>query len=760
MLISGLAVLSGTSTAQVINQPNDYNIRIGGTDLDNHARYRGENLTFYVEIENNGGQTIYHCNLSINSDVHDENGDSVISPFIWKKQGINDDATIGTGWYNTHTFSGFNAVIKSDAAYGTYNVTAKLTFKNSTGAVHSYEGWILFRIAPRMYVYSTSGTYMYPGEVNHRVNVGIDSGNHETVYNVTVTLNAPDKDFTFNGSDPARVKFNMGDLDNTDFWAGIERHFTTNVTKDKNAGGYPLKWTVKYRTNDGFVITDEGSFNLTVRSLGTIEMSSNVKSIDRGTSTMMVTLTINNTGNMNLTNLKIKLDDVTRNSGYFMLPQEIDHYEGSHPVYKSVWVDVGNVSKGGSIQTDLKIIVDSHLPAGEHKVLFDFMADTDKGMIESDWHYYCCPSDGSPSHYIPRWTGDFLDYEPKDTQTMHPGAFIMVNVTGQVFDMDVNPIYGLGVPSVSMVKEENFLELKVSNNEARTYRDMSFVISTGPDSPFMNPSNTSSEWSEPYNVTRLSAYSTAIITLRVSVKPGTTAGYYEVPMMIKGTDLTTSKEVSVDSSTRVLIVGSGAKPVITDISYGDIKAGQTFKVTLTVTNNGDDVARNLFVNLMVSPDQDNIALINGAPRVDSLAPGQSTTLEYTFVASPHIDASHAYPITAEMSYDNMYKGNSDTVDQQIGVSASSGSVNMKDITNILVMILLIIAIIGGILLLTKGMKKENPPAAVQQPAPEPEPAEGVEEMPPVEEPVEETPVEGEDISSDLVSDENEGETQF
>ncbi len=751
MVFSGLAILAENTEAQVVNTPNNFHVMISATNLDDHTRYRGENVTFYVRMYNDGSQTLYHCNLSVNSEVHDANGNPVTSPFNWHKQDVNDDVTMGTSYpSDSHTFNGFNAIIKSDAPYGTYNITVHMSFKNSTGAKFSYEGYVLFKIDSRMIVGVDWGNKVYPGELHHTL--AMDVYSVETVHDVYWNISSDDHDFEFPaGADTTH---------RSDFYSysNWQHYFIFNVTKQKAPGNYRFNWKIEY-TVDGRRVSDDGNFNVTVNSLGTIEMSSTTTDIQRGTSTMNVTLSFTNTGNVDLKDLKIKLDGAS--TAYFTIPQQVERYEGSHAIYSNPWVYVGNITQGQTTTKTVKLIIDSHLPAGEHKVLFDFKATYANGTVYSYWSWDSSPMDGSAAHYMPRWRAwdSSWRYYPDDSRTLHPGAFVFFNITGDVFDMELTAsstgIYG---GSVSLIREDNMLKLRVENNEYRDYRDLSFFVSTGADSPFINPTNPASDWSEPYNVSWLNGGSSAYISLHVKTKPGISSGYYDVPVRIRATDMTSYNTVENTVTARILITGSGAKPVITGMNVGDIKAGKTFTVTITVKNEGDDVARNLMINLAVdnSLEGSDIALVSGPPKIDSLAPGENATVQFTFVASSSLKGSQAYPITAYMSYDNMYRGDSDSTAQQVGIQSPS-RVTTPEIMSWLIIILLILAIIGAILLMVKGMKKKEEPATTTvAPAPAPEPAAPVEEYVPEQEsnsgiPAE--PVEDQEMGEELDTEE-------
>ena len=460
-------------------------------------------------------------------------------------------------------------------------------------------------------------------------------------------------------------------------------------------------------------------------------MSADVSQIDRGVSTMNITFSFTNTGNVNLTNLRVQLDPT---EDYFTIPKEVIRYEGGRPIYKDDWVTIGNISVGQTVSKVIKIIIDSHLPAGEHKVMFDFMADFENGTVQSSWRYEDSPHDGSSAHYMPRWNvnSTYYNYQPDDSETGHTGAYVMFDVVGDTFDMEMNPPGGWSVTTASLISGENALKFSVENNEAHTYRDLSFSISTNSSSPFMNLKDEAAAWSDSYNVPSLRGGGSCSISLNVKVRPGTLAGYYDVPIKVTATDVAGGNTVENEVMTHILITGSGANPVITSISAGDIKAGKTFTVTVNVKNTGDDVARNLQVrlavqNLMGSSD---IALLSGAPMVDRLAPGENTTLQFTFMASSHMKGGNTYPIDATITYDNMYLGDAATQTQQIGVQSSGGfPIDLPEILMALLVILVLIGIIGGIMML-RGPRTPKESPAFSSPQEYESPAEYTEETAP------------------------------
>ncbi|GEM_PF-6205253 len=718
MLFSALAIVVGHSSAEVINHSNSYGVFIAdaGTTLDDSTRYRGENVTFDIEI---GTATqIDHCNLSVSSVVRDEKGNQITpSPLVWHTQDVMDDVTIGEWWYSSyHVFHGFSATIRSDTPYGTYNITAHLSFKDhDDGSVQSYEGYVLFDVGPRVVI--TGQTSTYPGEIGHALNLNLDTPTdiHDVYWNVSV----PDSDFQFEGDNPSVATAYQADVYYYSSWSPEwSESYSFNLTKDKLPGIYSFECAVDY-TVDGQRVRDTSHVNVTVMPLGTIEMSSDVSQINRGVSTMNISFSFTNTGNVNLTDLKVRLDNV---EDYFLIPQEVERYEGGTPIYKNEWVSIGDVSMDHSVSKVIKIIIDSHLPAGQHKVLFDFKADFENGTVQSSWRWVGNPEDGSSAHYMPYWSGEVnaasFDYRPDDSKTMHGGAYVMFDVVGDVFDMEITPSWGLSQSVASLISEENTLSFTVQNNEARNYRDLSFFVSTGPSSPFENVKNPNEAWSEPYNVSRLYGGSSVVITLQVKMRAGTVAGYYDVPIRVTATDIAGGNTVENEVTTRMLITGSGANPVITGISTGDIKPGKTFTVTVSVENTGDDVARNLQVNLAVQNllGVSDIALLDGAPKVDSLAPGENTTFRFTFMASTHLKGGNTYPINADITYDNMYRGDSASQTQQIGVQSSAGlPIDLMGVLMILLVILVLIGIIGGIMFLRGSRRpKQISPISAQK----------------------------------------------
>ena len=746
MFLSAFVVVADHSSATVINPNNSYDLEIRYTDLDDTVRHRAENITFWITMYNGGSTTLTNCNLSVNTTIRDMDGNVVNSPLTWTNQDVNDNVTLSR-FGGSHTFSGFGAIIKPDAKYGVYNVTVYMTFKDG-GTSHGYEGYILFEIGPRAQVYYYGSTpNMWPGEVGHELRPGLVLS--ETLHNVYWNISVPDSDFQFQGDSPSSTGVYESDVSSGYVW--FER-FLVDVSKDKAPGVYTFPMTLEYLIS-GQMIQDELILNVTVKRLGTIEVSSDVSQIDRGVSTMNITFYFTNTGNVDLTNLKVRLDDA---EDYFSIPKEVIRYEGDRPIYRDEWVNVGNVSAGETASKVIKIIIDSHLPAGKHKVLFDFKAEYENGTVHSAWRWESSPDNGSSAHYMPEWWGTYMGsswgYYPDDSRTQHIGAYVMLDVVGDVFDMKITPSWGVSSSVASLIKDETTISLRVQNNEARSYRDLSFFVFTGPSSPFVNVDDPGAQWSEPFNVSRLYGGSSTTISLHVKMRSGMLAGYYDVPIKVTATDLAGGNTVENEVTTRMLITGSGAKPVITSVSTGEVSPGKTFAVRVTIENTGDDVAKNLMVKLAVqnSLEGSDIALVSGPPKVDELNPGESTTLEFTFVASSDLERSQTYPIDAEISYDNMFKGDSDVETQQIGIQSSSKGVNTSDIMTWLLIVLIVLAIIGSILLIVKSVrsgKHETAPAQTvesAEPAPsvEPEPVEPVEAPEEPVEPASEPPEEG------------------
>jgi hypothetical protein len=227
--------------------------------------------------------------------------------------------------------------------------------------------------------------------------------------------------------------------------------------------------------------------------------------------------------------------------------------------------------------------------------------------------------------------------------------------------------------------------------------------------------------------------SNQLVTLQVSLKPDTELGVYMVPVTITGINKNMGEVVSTVIDARITIRGIGPQIEVTTVEPETVKAGAEFTLTITLTNIGDDTARNIIINSGWMGDQQTTVDGNYAvPRAEALplfvgdlAPGASLTVEIPMKSNSDMADGHVYAMVFDIDYvDSLgYSPSTDTF--QVSVKATGGG---GSVIGMFYWSLIVLVIIIGIFLIIVAVfhvkKNRKPKAAPQQqynqPPPPPE----------------------------------------
>ena len=205
--------------------------------------------------------------------------------------------------------------------------------------------------------------------------------------------------------------------------------------------------------------------------------------------------------------------------------------------------------------------------------------------------------------------------------------------------------------------------------------------------------------------------------------------------------------VETNLDARVTITGIGPKLEITEVSPGEIKNGADFTMTLTITNNGDDTARNVVLTmpnagvgiaLLEEPNE-----INGdttAPTASALpmyladiAPGETVTVDIPMKANKDMSSGHVYLMTFQTTYTDSFD-DTDAVNHGVSLKSSGlGGTVVGQFYYSLIILILVAAIflIVFTIIYVKKYKRGNSKSGIETQTTYPAPAEEpVEQAPP------------------------------
>jgi len=725
MVLMGFSALLPMAGAEIINVEDDRDIEIGWENLGGQDIFPGSmNVNFNIRIDNENGiadimnddDPIEWANLSISTTLRDEEGTSVTTPISnWDVNRVDDEATIWDNW-DTHTFSGFQFDVKGNAVPGVYNLTVTLDYKNDIGTADSYIGYILFEIKNRVEVPDIGG--LTPGDLNVKKNIDVhfDNGiNPNEIVDIELSITLPDTGFTWFGVSGSTItKSDNGPFDWNDWW---DVQLILSVSSSKSKGEYVSQYTTTYTIN-GVEYTETGEIIFTVGDLPMLEVSVGTDTLAQGTSKVTWSLTFTNVGTVDLLDIKLMLDDDS--DAFTFMPA--DHWEDGGTVTYS-WLELGDIAVGASVTQTMDVGIDLYIPEGMHKVMFTFWGmyyDPDTATYEDvtvDW------TNGFPGH-VPRVNGATFD---PDTSTVD-GPFIEITVTDTAMDLMLTSQTALSLGGRLV---DNGLQISVQNYGNIDFGNVILKLETNTaTSPFLNVIDPTAPFSEEVIlVGTLNAGATGFPILRVDLKPGISAGVHSVPTTITAVNMDMGEAVETVINARITITGVGPKLEITETSPGEIKNGKDFTLTLTITNNGDDTARNVVLtmpnagaglDLAEEPNEINgdvTAPVAGTLPIylDDIAPGASVTVEVPMKANKDMSSGHVYLMTFRTTYTDSFD-NPANVDHGVSLKSTGfGGTTLGLVYYSLIILFLVAAIflIAYTVIYVKKYKKANPKGGME-----------------------------------------------
>ncbi len=400
--------------------------------------------------------------------------------------------------------------------------------------------------------------------------------------------------------------------------AGSDVIFRVDVARTVAPGIYIIHYQTEYTNGTGARLNDTGTLNLTVDFTPIIEAEViGSATITQGNASIpALEVRFTNTGNVDLRNIEIwpELD------GVFFYPA-VDFYEGAdnsgdqNPQFVDK-IQLDTLAQGTNTSNSWFIALDPYVQAGQHRILFDWSAS-----------YFDNGATGNNAHYVDV-IGDWLDDDWDDSTPMIPvcdvnpgnewiaGAYVMVSVNDDHPDFTAEKMQNLDGWSGDYfdLAGDNLVYVNVgtwiNTFEMVQFIDIRATLQVGPGTPFLNPLNHSVTtvendlWNSDDTV---GAGNSAWMEWFVDIDPNAAPGIYTVNITLTGRNADTGEDITVTMQSVVEVRGFGPELLITSVTTGDINPGQQFTMNLTITNQGDDTARNVFVSI---PDS---FIFNGDP---------------------------------------------------------------------------------------------------------------------------------------------------
>lgn len=426
---------------------------------------------------------------------------------------------------------------------------------------------------------------------------GLDLDPTVNIFDVYFNVTVPDADFTWgSATDPADDDIAVGWDPGMVPAAGQTFDYRIDVASDKAPGLYSADYTIDY-TIGGTRYYESGAdtdflvdFTPIVEATGTID-------IQQGNDTVQFPVTFWNNGNVDLQGLEVRVSPITMGAGLFY-EMAYDHYEGTLPALYYDWSPIGDLDMGESGNTMLFAALDPYLPPGEHKILLEWrgyyknegqtMQQTAVVYVDGDWTGFAPPYLEQTSEMT---TADF------QTNT-HTGAFIIIDVTDTELSWEAE-LSGTIDARGDVTSRDIYITLR--NFEQIAFTDLYAELEVGPGTPFFDPQDHTATTLERELVgssTWVGAGGTATMHFIVDVN----AGYWQTDSVLPGihmvditvsatNDVTKARIVDTVLPVAMEITGFGPELFATMVDYGKIKPGDTFTLTIEITNFGDDTAR-------------------------------------------------------------------------------------------------------------------------------------------------------------------------
>ncbi len=584
-----------------------------------------ESVEFTIIIQNHNGPGLTNSEIQeVKISVSDVDGPSN-NAITWNVQ--NDDGPGGDGYtitamatQETIAFDFDVADNNNVAVPGTYNITFEVSYRyhhdddDTTAMVtRSEDEYVEFEIAENTDVADVDATdsdNLWAGELFQEFSVNVANDGGELLDDASLTLSGLPTGVTLRDS-TARIPDGIAVGDNEDFF------YRVDVEWDVAPGIYPIDYTLE-ATRDGVDVTEIGEIDLVVDFTPKIQASITEEIIiEQGTITETIEVTFENVGNVPLNEVYIGL---VPGGDYF--PVAVDHYEYGDEVYP-MHQYVGDMGIGGDTTLEFGTGFHRFIQEGTHMLQFRWDAwYYDDGATGEATRYY---------HVGVDWIDDNPDYgllydvvednhmydEPAgDDEIFSPwiAPHIFMDVVDEVIDME-----GFVDDSVELLGDITYIELEVTlqNFELVPFRDLEVILNVGEGTPFLNPVDRTLDTVAMHrgdSADSIGAYNLltgnpgeADIVFYVSVNSEYVTdtlhglnhaylGSMVITSMINENTLEEVTDQTIPLSGELR--GFGPRVVVEgEFSDNRVIAGEVFDLNYTISNHGDDIARDTWITM-------------------------------------------------------------------------------------------------------------------------------------------------------------------
>lgn len=393
-------------------------------------------------------------------------------------------------------------------------------------------------------------------------------------------------------------------------------HFRIDVDNDVDPDIYDIEYTLE-TTRDDVEIEEEDEIELPVDFTPRITMEEDDEiEVEQGEREVTFDTTFVNTGNVDLIDVHVSLitDDY-----YFV--EAVDHYEYGEDIVDPV-IPLGDLDVGDEEELEFTVGLHRYLHDGLHNLLFrwdgEYYNDGSLGdatqyeHVGVDWD-----RDESPSEpFLYEVYEDNHEYDEEDIELERPweGPNRLMDVTAVTIDITGEIIYDIDLEDE--IKDES-VEVMLENHELVGFDDLDVIMETGENTPFLNPTDhdkdhvemtprsddsidpsdaidpfatvyftvdINTEYVDEMMEKRVSAY-TANLTITSMLNRDTNEEIHDIPIDVSGSARGLGPRLAVEA----------------DLRENQMEDGERFNVTYTIRNEGDDSARDTWIEMR--PDQ-------------------------------------------------------------------------------------------------------------------------------------------------------------
>ncbi len=478
------------------------------------------------------------------------------------------------------------------------------------------ETWLTFEIWENTNVLDIDTT-LWAGEHFQELEVDVENIGDEAVQDIYLELSGA----------PAGVSI----LDSTAYIPGdlpdgetTTAYFRVDVAANVDPGIYTLDYEL-VGTRDGVEITEVGVVDVVVEFTPRIEADiEDQVTIEQGDTEVTFEVDFENTGNVDLSDVHIGL---ITDDDFFV--QTVDHYEYGEDV-RYVAVPLGDLSVGDTETMEITIGLHRYLQDGLHKMMFRW-----------DGWYYNDGSTGEATRYIhvgADWDQTVspnraILYEVEEDDHMYnPGAgdtelespwrgpYGFLQVSSVAIHMTATSEQVALLGDITYVQ----LEVTLTNHELVDFKDLIVELEVGENTPFLNPVDPSLDHVEmdPISGDYLAAEDSVDVYFNVDINSAYVQQRLNEGAHAYVSYINVTRAVNVDTNEELSgfqipvtgeLRGMGPRLVVEgELEDNLIEPGEIFTLNYTISNHGDDTARDTWVSMIPELyDNENWDVLHG-----------------------------------------------------------------------------------------------------------------------------------------------------